>query len=270
MSDNSTPKYDRPPVVEVACGVLFNTPSPLRSAHIGLYWKTVRGDFPRIEEAPPLDPVIETQGVMGVMQFGFGPLPPLRRTWLVSSDGRSLIQVQEDRFLFNWKKAEGADKYPSYQQVIARFDKHLSGFVGFLHEAGVGSPIYRQFELTYFNHIGLEKTGSGIDVSENTVLVDHVRDSVRDRFLPEPELVNWVTVYPLPNQEGRLYATAQSARSPDGARIMRLEMTARGIPNELSEVGRRNWFDQAHTWITKGFADLTDAEVQARVWERTA
>jgi hypothetical protein len=203
------------------------------------------------------------------MQFGFGPVPPLRRAWFLSADGRSLIQVQEDRFLFNWKKAEGADKYPSYKQVIALFDKHLAEFAVFLDEVGVGKPIYRQFELSYFNHLILGTTDSGVGVDENTVLVDHVRDSGRDRFLPEPEAVNWITVYPLPNHDGRLYATAQSARSPDGARIMKLEMTARGIPSDASESMRRAWFDKAHLWITKGFADITAPDVQAKVWGKT-
>jgi uncharacterized protein (TIGR04255 family) len=54
----STPvKFDRPPVAEVACGILFGTTVPLRAAHIGLYWQRIRDEFPRIEEAPPLSPV---------------------------------------------------------------------------------------------------------------------------------------------------------------------------------------------------------------------
>lgn len=267
---SDTPKYDRPPVVEVACGVLFSTPTPLRTPHIGLYWETIKRDFPRVEEAPPLDPVIENHGAMGVMQFGVGFLPPIRRNWFVSADGGSLIQVQEDRFLFNWKKAEGADRYPSYDKVIARFDEHLAGFRRVLEKLEVGDVAYRQFELTYFNHITLGRSDSGVDVSEATVLVDHVRAAAPDRFLGEPEAINWVNVYALPNSEGRLYATAQSARAPDGGRIVKLDMTARGIPADPSENRRKAWFDQAHIWITKGFADITDPNVQENVWMRRA
>jgi uncharacterized protein (TIGR04255 family) len=115
MSGIARVKFDRPPVVEVACGVLFATAKPLRGAQLGLYWQRIRETFPRIEEAPPLAPVIEAQGSgPSAVELGylFGPLPPLRRTWFISQDGRNLVQVQEDRFVFNWKKAAEDDEYP--------------------------------------------------------------------------------------------------------------------------------------------------------------
>jgi uncharacterized protein (TIGR04255 family) len=201
--------------------------------------------------------------------FGFGPLPPLRRTWFINEDGRNLIQVQQDRFIFNWKKAADDDKYPSYDDVIDRFNRHLAGFVEFLNNEGIGTPTYRQFELIYVNHIPLGKAEE-FEIAEGRVLVDHMRDTSRERFLEDPEAVNWVSIYSLPNQEGRLYVAAQSARSPDGRRILRLDMTARGIPRELSDTGRQAWFNQAHVWITHGFADLTTKDLQERVWKRTA
>lgn len=271
MTSSARVSFDRPPVVEVVCGILFATPEPLRGAHVGLYGQRVHDAFPRIEEAPPLVPVIEFPDPRaGAVQFeyGFGPLPPLRRTWFISEDGRNLIQVQEDRFIFNWKKAAADDTYPRYETVIERFNEHLAGFIGFIVDQGVGTPAYRQFELTYVNHIPLGT--AEIEVSEGRILVDHVRDASRSRFLPEPEGVNWVSIYSLPNQEGRLYAAAQSARAPDGRRILRLDMTARGIPSDTTEAGRQAWFDQAHAWITLGFADLTAKDLQEKVWGRTA
>jgi hypothetical protein len=68
---------------------------------------------------------------------------------------------------------------------------------------------------------------------------------------------------------GRLYAAAQSGVSPDGRRILKLDMTARGIPADPSEESRQAWFDQAHIWITRGFADLSDKVIQELVWRRT-
>jgi uncharacterized protein (TIGR04255 family) len=271
MTSSAGVSYERPPVVEVVCGILFATPEPLRGFHIGLYGQKIQAAFPRIEEAPPLVPVIEfpEHGVGAVqLGYGFGPLPPLRRTWFISEDGRNLIQVQEDRFIFNWKKAADEDAYPRYETVIQRFNEHLSRFVEFLLEQGIGNPAYRQFELIYVNHIPLGL--ADIEVNESEVLVDHVRDISRNRFLAEPEGVNWISIYSLPNNEGRLYAAAQSANAPDGRRILRLDMTARGIPADTTEAGRQAWFDQAHTWITHGFADITAKEVQEKVWKRTA
>ncbi|MGH7105189.1 MAG: hypothetical protein ACREFT_01630, partial [Acetobacteraceae bacterium] len=77
-------------------------------------------------------------------------------------------------------------------------------------------------------------------------------------------------VYPLPNDEGRLHATARSGFSQLGTRVLHLELTARGIPSEPSEAMRQGWFDQAHCWITRGFTDLTAPDIQKQVWKRTA
>jgi uncharacterized protein (TIGR04255 family) len=271
MSSSARVKFDRPPVVEVACSVLFATAKPLLSIHIGRYAQHILKDFPRIEEVPPLVPVVEIQepGTGGAhVQYAVGVLPPLRRTWFISDDGRNLIQIQEDRFIFNWKKAGDEDKYPSYDDVIERFDRHLVGFIEFATNEGVGPLGYRQFELIYVNQIPLE--APEIEISESRLLVDHIRDTSRPRFLSEPVGVNWVSIYELPDRDGRLYMTAQSARSPDGRRILRLDMTARGMPADADERGRREWFDLAHTWITHGFADLTAEDIQRQVWRRTA
>ncbi|HEX3524100.1 MAG TPA: TIGR04255 family protein [Stellaceae bacterium] len=271
MSNSTQVNFGQPPVVEVACSILFATPELLRGAHIGLYWQRIRDAFPQVEEAPPLAPVIETQETdvgAGQFAYGFGRLPPLRRTWFISEDGRNLIQVQEDRFIFNWKKASDDDTYPRYDTVIERFNQYLAGFLEFLVDLGLGAPTYRQFELIYVNQIPLGT--AAVDVSESRVLVDHARDVSRDRFLPEPESVNWVSIYSLPDHQGRLYATAQSARAPDGRRILSLDMTARGISSNTTEAGRRAWFELAHSWITYGFADLTAKDVQDKVWGRIA
>ncbi|MGH7067906.1 MAG: TIGR04255 family protein [Acetobacteraceae bacterium] len=271
MPSSTGVKFDRPPVVEVACGVLFDTAPPLRSAYLGLYWKGIRKDFPKIEEALPLARTIEPKGPSptGMALVGIGPLPPLRRTWFVSEDGCNLIQVQEDRFLFNWKRTGEQDNYPSYEQVVGQFNRRLAGFLAFLDREGFGLPTYRQFELTYVNQIPIGQTPEGLAVRETTVLVDHVPQARPDRFLPEPEAINWTSIYPLPNGEGRLHAAARSGFSEVGARVLHLEMTARGIPTEASEANRQGWFDQAHCWITRGFADLTAPDIQRYVWKRT-
>ena len=62
-------------------------------------------------EHPPLPPVIEALGPVSTLELQLGNVPPLRRSWLISKDGRSLLQIQEDRFLFNWKKAGPDDGY---------------------------------------------------------------------------------------------------------------------------------------------------------------
>lgn len=256
-------KFDDPPVVEVVCGVQFSLPKPLKAAHIGGYWDTIRSEFPNTEDVAPLQPFID--GEEGIQSIEFTSIPPLRRSWFVEPSGRHLVQLQEDRFLFNWKRVSDADEYPSYDKVIARFNERLDGFAEFLKSMNLGEPRFTMFEMTYVNIIRVE---NGLDVERPwRVLSDHLCRESAHRFLPQPEAFNWNTAYSLPNSSGKLHVIAQTSRSTKtGEKVLRLELAARGRANQ----NRQAWFDTAHEWITQGFADVTAADIQRNNWKRSS
>ena len=262
----STPvKYDNPPLVEVIIGVSFASTSPLKAAHVGAFWEQIRHDYPTTDDAPPVTNIVDD----GSQVFEFGLLPPLRRTMFASTDGRDLIQIQQDRFMSNWKRSLEDDKYPSYEVIIERFQSNLAAFEGFLTSVGVSVPAYRQLELTYVNHItkanGLPANGV------QGVLVDHTRHANEQRFLPETDGFNWVTSYPLPDNTGRLQITAQAAvNTINNEKLVRLDLTARAGRAPIERAKMRAWFDTAHQWITHGFADITSKELQYDQWKRTS
>jgi uncharacterized protein (TIGR04255 family) len=260
-------KFSKPPVVEVACGVHFVTPTPIKTVHIGLFHRLVVDDFPSFEDAAPIQSLIELPlGQPQAQEFEVLPIPPLRRCWLLSADGKSLLQLQGDRIIFNWKKIETEDQYPSYESVIQKFEAYFSKFLKFLDEEGIGVPAYKQFELIYVNHI---HKSNGLSDGTGRVLKDHLRDGA-DRFLPEPESISWISSYALPDGYGRLHISAQSAIRSDNEPLLRLDLTARGIPPDPSEGSRKHWFDVAHKWITFGFADATLPTIHSEKWGRTS
>ncbi|MGD0539783.1 MAG: TIGR04255 family protein, partial [Verrucomicrobiota bacterium] len=53
------PDFDNPPVVETVLSVQFEPLSSIQTAHLGLLWDEYRGTFPKSEDRPPLDPVVE-------------------------------------------------------------------------------------------------------------------------------------------------------------------------------------------------------------------
>ncbi|GJI89402.1 TIGR04255 family protein [Duganella hordei] len=257
-------KFEKPPVVEVVFGVLFASQDMLKAAHVGAFWQQVKDKYPRTEDAPPVPTIVEEPP--GAVEWDF--LPPLRRTWLLSEDGRKLLQVQQDRFLFNWKRTLADDLYPSYEVNLAEFEAALAIFEDFLKSTGIPTPGYRQFELTYVNHITSQ---NGLDlVGIDGVLVDHIRNSQGPRFLPDAESFNWTTSYPLDKNYGRLHISAQVASVPESSKMVRLDITASGISDDISAEGRRRWFDLAHEWITHGFADVTAATLQQQAWGKKA
>lgn len=258
-------RYSKPPVVEVVFGVLFATPPQFVSAHVGSFWSKVRSEFPRIEEVAPLTPIIEQSDAQGI-QLEFHELPPMRRSWLISADGQRLLQVQHDRFLYNWKRETTDTPYPSFEKIRPEFERYLKHFGETLRGEKVDDLAFRQYELTYINVIG--KAEGLVDGQQFQALADHRRDEDRKRFLPTPHGFNWHTIYSLPDNLGRLHVTAATAlRTAKREPVIKLELTARGMAADGSEKARMNWFDVAHDWITNGFADVTCEKLQVS-WGR--
>jgi hypothetical protein len=145
----------------------------------------------------------------------------------------------------------------------------LNQFLSFLSEVGISHPGYRQFDLSYVNHIA---PSNGLDKFRfDELLVDHAPKNDKTRFLPEPDGINWSTSYSMPNGAGRLHVISQlSNNASNKDRILRLDLIARGISSEQTEDDRRSWFDVAHEWITHGFADVTLPAAQYEIWGRTS
>ena len=263
----ATPKFKHPPVTETLLGVQF---APLRSfslPHFGLYWGQIRSEYPVQDTKPPLGPQLEE----------FGPaLPPQvvklmlsaaieARCWFIDSSGSQLIQVQRDRFIRNWRKATAQERYPEYEYLRPRFEKDWGRFCSFLADAGIERPEVNQCEVTYINHIPLGEGFSSFGEIHRVVTLVAPPPA---GFLPsEPEVVVLNNSYLMPDKKGRLHVTLQPAvRKDDNRVVLQLTLTARGRPEPGTE-GILRWFDIGHEWITRGFADLTTAEMH-RLWGR--
>jgi len=260
------PEYEKPPVEEVVCGVLFEPIRDFQLPHFGLLWEKFRKEYPRFQEVAPLAPVIERFEETPSTEIE-PPELPLPRLWFLHDEGR-IIQVQRDRFLHNWRKQQPTDEYPRYDLVFQMFRNHLSIFLGFLDEFQLGPFVPRQYEMTYVNVI---PQGEGWETADdvNKFFPDFAWRSRKGRFLPDPIGINWRMTFPLPDQAGRLHMNIQSGRRfPDKHRILRFEITARGIGADTSPEARQGWFDMAHEWIVRGFADYTGIQVQQNIWGR--
>jgi uncharacterized protein (TIGR04255 family) len=262
------PNYEKPPVIEVVCGILFKPIKALLGPHFGLLWDKYKPEYPICREVAPLTPVIEYFDEHPPVDFQLTDIPPLPRIWFVHKEDNGIIQVQRDRFLHNWKKAKPEDEYPRYPKVIELFKDRLSKFELFLKENELGFIEPLQYEMTYINHI---PQGHGwVDMSNiGDIFPDFALRVNKERFLPEPEGINWRTSFAIPDQIGRLHITIQHGRVRDtGKPLLILNLTVRGIGNDKSSEGMWPWFDIAREWIVRGFADLTGEEVQNSVWKK--
>jgi uncharacterized protein (TIGR04255 family) len=269
-SSNPLPEYERPPVIEVVCGVSFAPLQRFKAIHVGLLWDRMREVFPKVEEQAPLEIPVEQLATppVSVQKFEFVDMPPLPRVWFVDEPGNGIIQVQKDCFLHNWRKLKPEDQYPRFRNVIAAFQRHLATFETFLADSQLGSVAPVQCELTYVNHIfegPLWSMGQSLDA----LFPDFERKASPQRFLPTYDAVNWRTAYRLPDQLGRLHTTIQIGfLRPSAKPLVSLEMKARGVGNGRSPEAMWAWFEVAHEWIVRGFTDMTSQKAQEELWGR--
>ena len=173
----SFPNYEKPPVVEVVCGIVFETIKGFKAQHLGLFWQKVRDGFPGCKHAVRLGFNPETEP-LDLANY-------LPRVWFISAKQNTLIQLQDNTFFFNWRKMEEDETYPRYSIIIEAFKTNLGVFQEFLQEEDLGSVNPKSCELTYINHI---PKGEGWEsLSDiNAVFRDFAWNSTGERFLPEP------------------------------------------------------------------------------------
>jgi uncharacterized protein (TIGR04255 family) len=265
------PKFENPPVIEVVCGIQFAPLTSMLTGHVGSLWDRYKPEYSGISEAAPLPHVIEAPSVQQEqhLKVSVSDTPDLPRTWFVHQDKTSIIQIQRDRFLYNWRKMHASDRYPSNVEVVRRFRAHLNRFTSYLGEFSLGNVSPDQYELTYINHVPLG-AGWAAHGEIGRVLPDFAWRQSSERFLPTFSMFNWRTGFLLPDGKGWLHVSAKTAtRRPDNQSILYLELSARGMSQNSSEDTMMEWFETAHEWIVRGFADLTSKEMHT-IWNRTS
>lgn len=259
--------YEKPPVNEVICSVLFDPIEALLTPHIGLLWQRFQPDYPFCNDVTPVAPNVEIfndQAIETVIQLS--NIPPLPRVWFISSDETKVVQIQRDRLIHNWRKISSNSECPRYNSLIKAFQNHLKSFNDFLQEADLGTIQIRQYELSYVNQIS---QGEGWETLEDLgkIFPDFKWQNSVERFLPKPQYIHWNTTFDLPENLGRLHISITNGLTNDHPTVF-FALTVRGMGNYNSFDLMQNWFDMAHEWTVKAFADLTDQKIQTNIWKR--
>jgi len=261
------PEYDRPPVTEVVCGVMFTALKNLLAPHLGLLWERYKPEYSECQEVAPLPTQIEDSGgsLAGVEILD---VPPLPRIWFTEPNGNRLVQIQRERFHHNWRKINPEDEYPRHKRVLQVFNERLETFRSFVSESGLGELQLKQYEMTYVNHILAESGWKSVaDISK--VFPDFSWRDRSDRPLGAPVGIHWKSVFALPEGMGRLHVTIRNAsRITDNQPILLFELTSRGFGKEAMLDDMRSWFEMAHDQIVQTFDDLVDVEFQKTYWGR--
>jgi uncharacterized protein (TIGR04255 family) len=249
------PDYDKPPLEEIAVGVHFEPLSSWQTRHVGQFWGEVSKDYPSTEDQPPIFD-IERGPRFEILQ-----LPPLRRTYLVSRDQTFVIQLQESRFLVNWRKRQPSDIYPRFSSVCKKFVGHWGQFSDFVARENIGSLKPARYELTYVNHI------EPSDYPVSSIVERYVKmfdwSILKAQFLPPPTGINVVWTFAMPEQLGLAQANLSQGVRADGRAVLVLVLSCTGAASQ--KISLNDWFAAAHKWLSQGFKELT-TETAHREW----
>ena len=231
-SERVLPDFDDPPVIETSLGVEFSPLDKWSIPHFGLFWKEIQGSYPRFEVQPAIGPQIERFGdelkQRTMPEVEFLVQPPVR-CWFIHESETRLIQIQNDRFVHNWRKIRGTDVYPHYESTRPTFEREWSRFCSFLESQRISRPEVRQCEVSYFNHI--ERGKGWQSLADLPDILSCWTGKLSTGFLPPPEAVLLDARYLIPDNQGRLHIILQPAiRHADAKEVLQLTLIARGRP----------------------------------------
>jgi uncharacterized protein (TIGR04255 family) len=240
-------------------GVYFEPEiSALASEHVGLFWGQVRKEFPAIQHQPPVLPPL---GAIPLpISFDFYPMP---RFWLEASGGSTLMQIQKNAFLFNWRKK--GTEYPQFDVVKAVFDKNKILFFKFLaDELTEAMPKVRLAELTYINLI--ERCDYWQGPQDTAKVIPRFRLPVPER--PQVDSTDFQQITSQRLEPDLTLSTAvRSARSSQDLSkpVLMIEYRATGLLQDADALD--SWFARAHDAIGHCFTEMTSPDIQKTYWQ---
>lgn len=261
------PEFGDPPVTEVAIGIQFAPIQGLTLAHLGLLWNRFRDRYPRTEEHQPLSRwPINSELLDGRASLQLVPVLP--RLWFLNASDTELVQVQDDRFVVNWRKREGHD-YPRFEVVLDQFRSAFGDFVTFLLDEGLPEPVTDHCEVTYVNTISLGNSEKDLAAAKRYFNLFADRP---DSFLPDPSLIAFGFTYAVTDEEGRHRGVLTVEATPvlmseQRTPACQLRLIARGNPFQADEGGSTGFFSIGREVIVRGFSDLTSQWAHEK-WRR--
>jgi uncharacterized protein (TIGR04255 family) len=270
------PKFDAPPVVEALLGVQFAPLVGYTTPMAGWFWKSylpVLSAMPweKAEDEAPLEDARELFGeneVWGTLGFRLQRGSAPNRVQIIQSGDQRMVQVQNTRFILNWRKQEGL--YPSFDTLSNEFWKVFPEFEKFTKETGLGAVEQNQWEVTYVNRISKGELWENPANLKRILPQFSLPSAVIANPAADPISFDWR--YTLPDERGRLYIKllhARSGPSRDAQEFIQITLTARGAIDHEKDWNLKSGFDLGHEAIVRTFAAITSPDAH-KLWKRTA
>jgi len=260
--------FEKPPVEEVVLSIVFDSLPKLLAPHLGEIWQEFKKDgFTDVKEHPAIPAKVETfRSHLQARDLEIN-VPDLPRVWFVHKDDNQIIQVQRDRFTYNWRKIEPNHQYPGFPQIYNKFEDLYNRFRQTLEELQIGPIKPLQYELTYMDRLMHEDAWRTLnDIGQ--IYNIFVNPQQLNSFWSDPEFLDLRASFLVPELKGRLYlAIRNRIRTADQKQTLQTDFTLRGLPKDTANA-RKVWFEAARNQITEKFALLFTERIQTEVWKR--
>lgn len=267
------PSYEKPPVIELVLSLQFKALANWKLVDFGLFFDLIKDHYPDTELKPPIGQQTERFDVAPGNEVTLQLMsePQMPRCWYIDETGSELIQIQSDRFIFNWRKKSDTDPYPSYETVFEKFREYFAVFEKFVTDRNLGDLVPNQCEVSYINIIRIGGAFRGFGFIDE-VLTTWQNTYTYD-FLPRPEITTFAWKYLMSDDNGtpfgRLHVKIEpKMHSQTQKQILQISLTARGAPIEPTLKGAEDFLEHGHQHIVHAFTALT-TEKMHKTWERT-
>lgn len=268
LDRSKKPAFKNPPVAEIVLGIQFQDIQSWQSSHFGLYFGRIRDRYGVAEDQQRLLPIMEPFPRTPVnIGFQLRPATSAERVWFrEKGDGNYVVQVQPDRFAFNWRRTADTGQYPGFNANLKKCLSEFDEFRQFCKAEELGEPSANLVEVAYINHVFPAPDEGLIDLYSQ-VLFDMRGWPQFEDWLPKPEIATFNRVFELPNQRGRLYAEASIALDKSKGSFLLLKMTCR--VNHLAGNEIQDELQLAHDWVVNGFVATTSSQIRRERWQQT-
>jgi uncharacterized protein (TIGR04255 family) len=259
-------KFKHPPINELIVGVYFGSEiAPLHAEHVGVFWSSIRKEFPKIQQQPILSVPPTAAVAAGLFELSFSTeLFPMPRYWLEARDDSYLMQIQRDAFIFNWRK-RGTD-YPHFDAVKATFDQNYLRYCEFLNtEFKITQLPISVAELTYVNLIESCEYWQGVEDTSKVLPGFRTVSGRSEGVDPRNMGFNQVLV----EQYAPDLAIRTTVRNAlkETTPLLIFEIRCTGRQDDPSKSAVDVWYHKAHELIGQCFLNMTSPEIQSRYWQ---
>lgn len=263
------PKFCNPPLVEQAVTVSFDPIQGFNLCDFGLFWAKIRDKFSVSETAPRIETAVENFSDGEDVDIGISFMPLLLPRAFYRDEAGDIVQLQNDRFTFNWVKIEGRD-YPHFDETFRHFVELFATFLEYVAERDFIAPNITQAELTNLNIIEGAEFGDDFAKIGEIFRVDPLDMSAS--FLVN-ETYTRTRQHRMVKADGTAIGRLHSVISPVFNPVLRkkaykFELTARSAQNLNSMIGVEDFYADARSAINAAFLATVQPSMRQKWGEK--